>query len=118
MPVEKRSNIITLEDHTALVEGVTNGTTWRFGGFKEALLIGHVTATTGAGQTLDIKVQYSPDGVNWVDSGDAFVQFDATVGAMKIKRLTSVFGDYIRLVMTISAGDTYTFKVYAIAKTF
>lgn len=117
MPSESRCKIITMEDRTALVAGVTEGTSYKMGGFIELLLFARVSAVTGTDPTLDIKVQFSPDNINWIDAGQNFTQFDDTVGAIQFLRITSPFGEYVRVHITISAGDTYTFKVWGVGKT-
>lgn len=77
--------------------------------FVEAIVFLPVTAHSGTTPTLDCKVQYSPDKVNWVDSGDAFTQI-TTTNATVFKKLSAIFGKYIRLVFTIT-GTTPSYTV-------
>ena len=63
----------------------------------------------GESGTLDVKFQLSPDGVNWVDAGDAFTQ--VTTGEVTtIKKLTANFGKFLRAVVT-TAGTTPEYKI-------
>ena len=77
--------------------------------FVEAIAFINLTAQTGTTPTLDCKIQYSPDQVNWIDSGDAFTQMTTSTGLF-MKKLSANFGKYIRFVFTLG-GTTpdYTF---------
>lgn len=79
------------------------------GSFLEAILFLPVTAHSGTTPTLDAKIQYSPDKVNWVDSGDAATQV-TTTDATTFKKLSANFGKWVRVVFTIggTASPTYT----------
>lgn len=80
------------------------------GNFVEAIVWLPVTAHAGTTPTLDCKVQYSPDGVTWIDSGDAFTQITTTDGVF-FKKLTANFGRWIRLVFTLGGTN----PVYTVA---
>lgn len=69
-------------------------------------LIAFLTAhdIIGATGTLDVKFQISPDAVNWVDAGDAFVQV-TTGETTTIKKLTANFGKFLRAVVTTAGTD-------------
>ena len=84
--------------------------------YNEGMVFLAVTTNSGTTPTLDCKIQYSPDKINWVDSGDAFTQI-TTVNGTFVKKLTSNFGKYIRLVFTL-AGTTpnYTFSPLIVVK--
>lgn len=86
------------------------------GHYGEAIVFLVVTANSGTTPTLDCKIQYSPDTINWVDSGDSFTQL-TTVNGIFFKKLTANFGKYIRLVFT-TGGTTpsYTFKPKVVIK--
>lgn len=86
------------------------------GNFVEAIVFLNVTAHSGTTPTLDCKIQYSPDGSNWVDSGDSFTQITTTNGVF-FKKLSTIFGRYVRLVFTLS-GTTpnYTLVPTVVAK--
>lgn len=67
--------------------------------YTEAIAFLVVRSHVGSGGTLDVKFQLSPDGENWID-GDAFAQV-TTVDSVTIKRLTDIFGKYMRAVITL-----------------
>lgn len=79
------------------------------GSFIEAILFLPVTAHAGTTPTLDAKIQYSSDKINWADSGDAATQV-TTTNSLTFKKLTANFGKWVRVVFTIggTASPTYT----------
>lgn len=81
------------------------------GTFTEAIVFADVTLTSG---TLDINVQISPDGKNFVDVSDNFTQITAT--DLSFKKVTANFGKYIRLKLTISDSPDMTVSVYLALK--
>ncbi len=85
----------------------SNGVKVQFG--KEARIFIIITV---AGTTLDIKIQDSPDNVNWADHTD-MNQIGAVTGTFG-ESITG-FGKFLRL-KTTSAGN-YTFEALVIGKT-
>lgn len=86
------------------------------GHYNELMLFLNVTAQTGTTPTLDCKLQYSPDGITWVDSGDSFTQITTTTGLF-FKKAASIFGVYIRLVFTLGGtSPNYTVAPKIVAK--
>lgn len=83
--------------------------------YTEAIAFLVVNSHVGSGGTLDVKFQLSPDRKNWVD-GDAFTQV-TTADAVTIKRLTDIFGQYMRAVITLG-GTTpeYVIDLKIVAK--
>ena len=90
--------------------------------YTELLAYIKMTAQSGTAPTLDCKLQYSPNynpsdqSGDWYDSGDSFTQMTTTTGNF-IKKLSSNFGKYVRLVFTLG-GTTpnYTFTTAITAK--
>jgi hypothetical protein len=73
----------------------------------------NVTAQSGTTPTLDMQVQWSPDGTTWYSASDTFTQVAAATGTA-VKQF-AVKAPYWRLSYTI-AGTTpsYTFDVKAV----
>lgn len=72
--------------------------------YTELIAFLNVTAKANDTGTLDIKFQISPDGQNWVDSGDALAQVTDTLG-VTFKRMTANFGQYIRAAIALGGTD-------------
>lgn len=86
------------------------------GSWVELMAFTTVTANGGTTPTLDIRVQYSPDGKNFIDSGDAFTQI-TTTNSVTVKKLTANFGKYMRLGLVLGGtAPTYTLSVVIIGK--
>jgi hypothetical protein len=84
--------------------------------YSEAIAFLNVTAHAGTSPTLDVSFEFSPDGVNWMASGDAFAQVTET-NAMILKRLTANFGQFVRAKMvTAGTNPAYNLSLYLIAK--
>lgn len=90
--------------------------------FTEAMDVGPYTEllafcllTGTAAGTLDIKPQYSPDKLHWVDSGDTFTQMTTTPGLF-FKRFTAGFGKYMRLRIDTGGSTDYTITMHIAAK--
>lgn len=86
-------------------------------GFTEAMDVGTFTegiafiltaSKAGTSPTIDCNLQYSMDGKNFVDSGDAFTQI--TDNGLAFKKFSANFGKFIRFRITLggSAGPSYT----------
>ena len=80
------------------------------GTFSEGILFLNMISVTGTNPTLDVKLQYSPDGKNWVDSGDSFTQVTTTV-SLTLKKLTANFGKYVRCLIAVGGTATPTYKL-------
>lgn len=71
-------------------------------------LILSASATGGAGQTLDVKIQHSNDGTTWADSGTAFATVTNAAASYQVINATAEkFHRYIRAVDTVG-GSTPT----------
>ena len=82
------------------------------GTFTEGILFLNSFSHSGTNPTLDCKVQYSADKVNWIDSGDAFTQV-TTIDSLTLKKLTANFGKYIRCLIAVGGTATPQYKVSA-----
>jgi hypothetical protein len=69
----------------------------------------NVTACTGGADTLDVKIQDSPDATTWYD----VVAFTQASAATTERKTATNLGRYIRAVSTNGAGATATFSVLA-----
>ena len=78
---------------------------------KDIAIAVDVTAASGTTPTLDLTVEWSPDGTNWVDADtpDAFTQLITTGG--QAKEITAK-ARYYRLLWTIG-GSTPSFTFVA-----
>lgn len=72
-----------------------------------------VTACAGGSDTLDVKIQDSPDGTTWYDNV-AFTQ--AAAATTEKKALVAPFGRYLKAVAVNGTGATATFSVLATLK--
>ena len=68
----------------------------------------HVGAVSGTNPTLNGKIQHSPDGVTYTDSGLVFAQVTANNNAQSIQGDTRALQRYVQYVGTI-AGTTPSF---------
>ncbi len=89
--------------------------------FVELIALLEITANSGTGQTLDVKLQSAykdnPGANDWYDLPQgAFTQVTTTNGK-QIKQFTN-FGKKIRAVATIAGtSPSYTFEVILVGKT-
>ena len=90
-----------------------NGVTHDCDGMVSGVAFLSVTACAGGADTLDVKIQDSPDGTTWYDNV-AFTQ--ATAATSEKKALVAPFGRYLRAVGTNGAGATATYSVLASVK--
>src|SRR5258706_14184543 len=65
------------------------------GTFTEGIVFLITTAHSGTNPTIDVRLQYSPDGKNFIDSGDAIAQV-TTTDSMTLKKFTANFGKWVR----------------------
>ena len=76
-----------------------------------------VTATAGTGETMDISIEWSPDGVNFAapdGSTDTMTQFIA--GAATASKSFAVIAPYYRVLWTLGgATPSFTFVATGIA---
>lgn len=64
------------------------------------------TATDGAGETLDVKIQHSDDNSTWADSGVAFAQVTNAAASYQVISTTAErFKRYIRVVDTVAGAS-------------
>lgn len=87
---------------TAAGVGAVNGSALSLdadGGVNVGVLV-NCTAITGTTPTLDVKLQWSNDSVNWVDAEtpDAFTQITTVKGAAKV---FAVKASLVRAVATV-----------------
>ena len=95
---------------SATVTATGNGSAVDLQGFDGDLkLVLNASATGGAGQTLDVKVQHSANGTTgWADTGVAFAQVTNAAAAFEVLSANAEqFHRYIRVVDTM-AGTTPT----------
>lgn len=87
------------------------------GSFSEGILFAFTSSHGGTNPTLDIKIQYSPDNIHWIDSGDAFTQITTTDGLF-LKKLTANFGKYVRCVAVLggTSSPNYKLSLWLVAK--
>lgn len=100
---------LTLMTATAAIASA-DGTAFDISRMHSGVFYLSVTAVTGGADTLDVKLQDSPDGTTWYDVGTAFTQ--ATAATSERKALTNL-GRFIRAVSTVGAGATVSFTVKA-----
>lgn len=109
--VRSSNNPVVVSNFTVNATGALGSpATIAVGGFTEVLVYLTVAnAPTGTSPTLDVKVQYSPDGNTWFDGASS--SFTQITGAStpNVLKLTSI-GEYIRVFATIggSASPTFT----------
>jgi len=100
--------------HAAGAETVTGNSAAVAVTSKELAFALHCTAAAGTSPTLDVTIEWSGDGVNFVDAGtpDAFAQLVAA--GDEVLEVTAK-ARYYRVVWTItgSAGQSFTFAVIA-----
>lgn len=82
--------------------------------FDQLIASLNVTAVTGTNPTMDLTIQWSLDGVNWV-TVMTFTQ--ATAATQEYETLTTPFGSRLRASYIIG-GDTpdFTFDITILAK--
>lgn len=105
----KAVSVVKLAE-SAAVTANGNGTAVDLVGFDGDLkLILNASATGGAGQTLDVKVQHSANGTTgWADASVAFTQVtNAAASFQELNVTTEQFHRFIRLVDTVG-GTTPT----------
>ena len=79
------------------------------GTFSEAILFANITTFTSG--TLDAILQISPDGKNFTDmTGDNLTQI--TGAGLSFKKITAIFGKYIRFKLTGSAAINMVVNMY------
>jgi hypothetical protein len=79
------------------------------GTFTELIAFLTETSHAGTNPTLDVSFDISPDGRNWMASGDAFAQV-TTADTTILKRITANFGDWMRVKVVIGGTNSPTFK--------
>lgn len=84
--------------------------TFDVGTFTEGILFLLTQAHGGTNPTLDVKLQLSPDGINWIDAGDAFTQV-TTTDSLTLKKLTANFGKYARCLIVVGGTVSPNYKL-------
>ena len=69
----------------------------------------NVTACAGGADTLDVKIQDSPDASTWYD----IINFTQATGATTERKVATNLGRYLRAVGTNGSGATATYSVLA-----
>jgi hypothetical protein len=82
------------------------------GTFTEILGFCNVTEFTSG--TIDVVYQVSPDGKTFLNVGDAFAQI--TGAGIIIKKVTTNFGKYMRLKLTMSDPVDMVLSIYLACK--
>lgn len=91
----------------AAITATGNGTGVDISGYTGiAKFILDASATGGAGQTLDVKIQHSNDNSSWADAGIAFAQVTNTSASFQSQNV-NVDGlrKYIRVVDTLAGSS-------------
>ncbi|CAG2144443.1 hypothetical protein LMG31506_03006 [Cupriavidus yeoncheonensis] len=103
------TNLIALSVAAAL-SATNNGVAVDVSGFTgNGYVVLNSSATGGAGQTSDVKLQHSDDGVSgWADTGVAFDQVTNAAASYQAKYVSlDQFKKYVRVVNTLG-GSTPT----------
>jgi hypothetical protein len=107
----------------SLVAAVGDGSNWVYGAAVDCLnsvvtpvqnfILNVSDIKADAGDTLDVKIQESPDGTNWVDVASpvslAFTQIagNAAEPIVEYKRLNGLLGRYLRVAYKLlNSGDS------------
>lgn len=104
----------TIGNLTALVmtgQGSYDTEVMDLGAYSEILGFLKTTASGGTNPTLDIKLQYSSDGVTFIDSGEKFDQLTTgSDGRTFFKKFSGGFGKFVRFRILLggTASPTYT----------
>lgn len=81
-------------------------------GAEPTLVQVNTTAASGTSPTLDVKIQTSADGTNFVDSGITVAQITATGQTFTVLTANQRLAGFIRAVATIGgASPSFTFQV-------
>jgi len=102
----------TLMTLTSQAVGTVTGGTVDAGQFPSVVAYMNVTAITGTTPTANVKLQDSPDGADWYDTGVAFAQ--VTV-AGKQRIIVSNVGQYIRAVAVVAGTGASVSAVVSVA---
>ena len=79
------------------------------GEYREAIFFLDLTAISGVGATLTVRLQYSPDNATWYESTHAFTP-RTTVGKQALP--VNVLGTYVRFDYTIvGTTPSITFSI-------
>lgn len=110
----KNTHVAPLAPTTAVTAtGSSNGVD--LGGYSEMMALLNVTAFSGVGATLDVRLETSHDGTDWYDMGSAFGQATGVTKPAALK-ITN-FGRFVRGSWTLSAGASFDFTLNLVAKT-
>ena len=110
----KTASIIALRVAAAITAS-ENGAAVNVGDFTgNGYLVLNSSATGGAGQTADVKIQHSDDGTtNWTDSGVAFTQVTNAGASLQAQYVSlDQFKKFVRVVSTLGGtSPTVTYSV-------
>ena len=98
-----------IKDLTTAGAGTNYSAPFHVGTFVECIAFVVEQSHSGTNPTLDVSFEYSPDGRNWMDSGDALAQI-TTADITTAKKLTANFGDWLRVKFIVGGTDLPTFK--------
>ena len=74
----------------------------------DALLVLNSSATEGAGQTADVKLQHSDDNATCSDAGIAFTQVTTAAASLQTQRISmDGFKKYVRVVSTLAGTSPF-----------
>lgn len=104
----KAVNVLKLAAAATITEN-TNGSAVDLRPYDgDVKLVLNASATGGADETLDVKIQHSSDNSSWSDAGVAFAQVTNAAASFQVLNVTAEqFKRYIRAVDTV-AGTTPT----------
>lgn len=74
------------------------------GQYDEIICFLNTLTQAGTTPTLDISFEFSPDGITWMATGDAFTQVTTSTG-LTFKRLTANFGKYLRAKLVLGGTN-------------
>lgn len=110
----KTASIIALRA-AAAISATENAAAINIGDFTgNGYLVLNASATGGAGQTADVKLQHSDDGsTNWTDSGFAFAQVTNAAASFQTQYVSlDQFKKFVRVVNTLDGtSPTVTYAV-------
>ena len=85
-----------------------------YGNSTQLNLLINVTAASGTGPTLDLKVQWSADGTNWADAEPATDTFTQITTAKVVAKQFTVKAPNFRILWTIAGtSPSFTFTADA-----
>lgn len=105
MAASRDLTLFALAERAASANGVSHDVDRMYSG----VFYLNVTACAGGSDTLDVKVQDSPDGTTWYD----LATFTQATGATTERKVATNIGRYLRAVGTNGSGATASYSVLA-----